>query len=72
VCVRHWHKHDDQDQFFFVLHGLFRTELDGMEPVELRARQAFTVPKGLLHRPVAPQHCTVLMNERADVVATGD
>jgi mannose-6-phosphate isomerase-like protein (cupin superfamily) len=68
----HWHKHDEQDEFFFVLDGLFRIELDGMDPVELRPRQAFTVPKGLLHRPVAPRRCTVLMIERADVVATGD
>jgi mannose-6-phosphate isomerase-like protein (cupin superfamily) len=68
----HWHKHDEQDEFFFVLDGLFRIELDGMEPVELRPRQAFTVPKGLLHRPVVPHRSAVLMIERADVVATGD
>ena len=68
----HWHKHDEQDEFFFVLDGLFRIELDGMDPVELRPRQAFTVPKGLLHRPVVPQRSAVLMIERADIVATGD
>jgi mannose-6-phosphate isomerase-like protein (cupin superfamily) len=68
----HWHKHDEQDEFFFVLDGLFRIELDGMDPVELRPRQAFTVPKGLLHRPVVPRRTAVLMIERADVVATGD
>jgi mannose-6-phosphate isomerase-like protein (cupin superfamily) len=68
----HWHKHDEQDEFFFVLDGLFRIELDGMDPVELRPRQAFTVPKGLLHRPVVPQRSAVLMIERADVIATGD
>jgi mannose-6-phosphate isomerase-like protein (cupin superfamily) len=68
----HWHKHDEQDEFFFVLDGLFRIELDGMDPVELRPRQAVTVPRGLLHRPVVPQRSAVLMIERADVVATGD
>ncbi|MEN3307860.1 MAG: transporter, family, beta-lactamase induction signal transducer AmpG [Micromonosporaceae bacterium] len=68
----HWHKHDEQDEFFFVLDGLFRIELDGMDAVELGPRQAFTVPKGLLHRPVAPQRTAVLMIERADVVATGN
>lgn len=68
----HWHRHDEQDEFFFVLDGLFRIELDGMDPVELRPRQAFTVPKGLLHRPVVPQRSAILMIERADVVATGD
>lgn len=68
----HWHKHDEQDEFFFVLDGLFRIELDGMDPVELGPRQAFTVPRGLLHRPVVPERSAVLMIERADVIATGD
>lgn len=68
----HWHKHDDQDEFFFVLDGLLRIELEGRETVELGPRQAFTVPKGLQHRPVAPQRTAVLMIERADVTVTGD
>lgn len=68
----HWHKHDEQDEFFFVLDGLFRIELDGMDTVELRPRQMFIVPKGLMHRPVVPDRSAVLMIERAGVVATGD
>jgi mannose-6-phosphate isomerase-like protein (cupin superfamily) len=68
----HWHKHDEQDEFFFVLDGMIRIELDGMDTVELDARHAYVVPKGLLHRPVVPNRSTVLMIERADVVATGD
>lgn len=68
----HWHKHDEQDEFFFVLDGLFRIELDGAETVELRPRQAFTVPAGKLHRPVVPVRSAVLMIEKAGVVATGD
>ncbi len=68
----HWHKHDEQDEFFFVLEGLFRIELDGAETVELRPRQAFTVPAGMLHRPVVPVRSAVLMIEKAGVVATGD
>lgn len=68
----HWHKHDEQDEFFFVLEGLFRIELDGAETVELRPRQAFSVPAGMRHRPVVPVRSTVLMIEKAGVVATGD
>jgi mannose-6-phosphate isomerase-like protein (cupin superfamily) len=68
----HWHKHDEQDEFFFVLDGLFLIELEGMDTVELLPRQAFIVPKGLMHRPVVPQRSAVLMIERAGVVATGD
>lgn len=68
----HWHKHDEQDEFFFVLDGLFRIELAGREPVELGPRQAYSVPAGMLHRPVVPVKTAVLMIERAGVVATGD
>ena len=68
----HWHKHDEQDEFFFVLDGLFRIQLDGPETVELGPRQAFTVPAGMLHRPVVPSRSAVLMIEKAGVIATGD
>ena len=68
----HWHRHDEQDEFFFLLDGVFRIELEGMDTVELRPRQAFLVPKGLMHRPVVPVRSAVLMLERAGVIATGD
>lgn len=68
----HWHKHDEQDEFFFVLDGLFRIELEGAETVELGPRQAFSVPAGMLHRPLVPVRSAVLMIEKAGVVATGD
>ena len=68
----HWHKHDEQDEFFFILDGLFRIELEGAETVELGPRQAFSVPAGVLHRPVVPVRSAVLMIEKAGVVATGN
>jgi mannose-6-phosphate isomerase-like protein (cupin superfamily) len=68
----HWHKHDEQDEFFFVLDGLLRIELAGAAPVELGPRQAFSVPAGMLHRPVAGVRSAVLMIEKTGVVATGD
>jgi mannose-6-phosphate isomerase-like protein (cupin superfamily) len=68
----HWHKHDEQGEFFFVLDGRFLIELEGADTVELGPRQAFTVPAGLMHRPVVPVRSAVLMIEKAGVVATGD
>jgi mannose-6-phosphate isomerase-like protein (cupin superfamily) len=68
----HWHQHDAEDEFFFVLDGRMVIELDGRDPVELGPRQAFTVPKGLRHRPVVPVRTSVLMIERATVTALGD
>jgi mannose-6-phosphate isomerase-like protein (cupin superfamily) len=67
----HWHKHDDEDEFFLLLDGDFRIELEG-RTVALKPRQAFTVPKGVLHRPVVPERSAVLMIETAGVVPTGD
>ncbi len=68
----HWHSHAEQDEFFFVLDGLFRIELDDADAVELGPRQAFSVPAGMRHRPVVPIRSAVLMIEKAGVVATGD
>jgi len=68
----HWHAHEEQDEFFFVLSGLFRIELEGADTVELGPQQAFSVPAGMRHRPVVPVRSAVLMIEKAGVVATGD
>lgn len=68
----HWHKHDEQDEFFFVLDGEFHIELDGRDAVTLWPREGFCVPAGMLHRPVVPVRSAVLMLERAGVVVTGN
>jgi mannose-6-phosphate isomerase-like protein (cupin superfamily) len=68
----HWHTHDEQDEFFFVLDGRFLIELEGRETVELGPRQGFAVPAGMRHRPVVPVRSAVLMIERAGLVPTGD
>jgi len=68
----HWHRHDREDEFFLVLDGGLTIELEDRAAVELRAGQAFVVPAGLQHRPVASERATVLMIERSGVVVTGD
>jgi mannose-6-phosphate isomerase-like protein (cupin superfamily) len=50
----HWHKHDHQDELFLVLDGLFRIEVEGRAAVKLGPRDAYLVPRGVRHRPVAP------------------
>src|SRR6202011_3023590 len=67
-----WHKHTEQDEFFLVLDGEIFLDVEGSEPVHLRARQGFTVPKGGVHRPRSPQRSTVLMVESLGIVPTGD
>ena len=67
----HWHKHDNDDEFFFVLDGCFIIDLEDRS-VELQARQGFVVPKGVIHRTRAPERAVILMVENAGIVPTGD
>jgi len=67
----HWHKHDNDDEFFFVLEGSFFIDLEN-ESVKLTPHQGFMVPKGVVHRPRAPEKAVVLMIEKAEIVPTGD
>jgi mannose-6-phosphate isomerase-like protein (cupin superfamily) len=67
----HWHKHDKEDEFFFVVEGRFLIDLED-RTVELRPRQGFTVPRGVVHRTRAPERTIVLMVESAGIVPTGD
>jgi mannose-6-phosphate isomerase-like protein (cupin superfamily) len=67
----HWHKHDDEDEFFYVVEGRFLIDLEG-RTVDLAPGQGFTVPRGVPHRPRAPERTVILMVEGAGIVPTGD
>lgn len=67
----HWHKHDHDDEFFYVTEGLLLIDLED-RTVELKPRQGLTVPKGVLHRTRAPQRTVILMVETASIDPTGD
>jgi mannose-6-phosphate isomerase-like protein (cupin superfamily) len=69
----HWHKHDDEDEFFYVVDGRLLIDLEqDNRVVELAPRQGFVVPKGVVHRTRAPERTVILMVEGAGVVPTGD
>ena len=67
----HWHKHEDEDEFFYVVEGKFIIDLEG-RTVELGSGQGFVVPKGVMHRPRSPVRSVILMVEGAGIVPTGD
>ena len=66
----HWHKHDGDDEFFYVVEGQLLIDLEG-RTVELSPRQGFVVPKGLIHRTRALQRTVILMVENAGITPTG-
>jgi mannose-6-phosphate isomerase-like protein (cupin superfamily) len=67
----HWHKHDDDDEFFYVVEGQLLIDLED-RVVELAPWQGFVVPKRVLHRTRAPQRTVILMVENAGIIPTGD
>jgi mannose-6-phosphate isomerase-like protein (cupin superfamily) len=67
----HWHKHDQDDEFFYVVEGELLIDLQE-RTIELRERQGTVVPKGILHRTRAPRRSVILMVENAGIIPTGN
>jgi mannose-6-phosphate isomerase-like protein (cupin superfamily) len=67
----HWHKHDVDDEFFFVVEGKLLIDLED-RTIELGPQQGFVVPRGMIHRTRAPERTIILMVETAGIVPTGD
>jgi len=66
-----WHSHDNEDELFYILKGSLRIEMED-RTVELREGDAFVVPKGVRHNPVAEQECHVMLIERKTTLHTGN
>lgn len=67
----HWHKHDNDDEFFFVVEGQLLIDLED-RTIELNAGQGVTITKGIMHRPRAPKKTVMLMVETKEIKPTGD
>ena len=67
----HWHKHDKEDEFFYVIDGLLYIDIEE-ETVEIKPQQGFLVPKGIEHRTRAPVRTAIMMIEGSTVKPTGD
>jgi mannose-6-phosphate isomerase-like protein (cupin superfamily) len=67
----HWHKHDTEDEFFYVIDGRLQIDLDD-RTVDLTPSQAFVIPRGVNHRTRAPKRTSILMVEGKTVTPTGD
>ena len=67
----HWHKHDDDDEYFFVLEGQLLIDLED-HTIELNPNQGVTITKGVMHRPRAPKKTVMLMVETSSIIPTGN
>jgi mannose-6-phosphate isomerase-like protein (cupin superfamily) len=65
-----WHKHEAEDELFLVVRGRFDMEFHD-RTVTLAAGEMLIVPRGVEHRPVAPDEAHVLLFEPASTVNTG-
>jgi mannose-6-phosphate isomerase-like protein (cupin superfamily) len=81
----HWHKHDEDDEFFYVVDGKLLIDLEDRGPdrqvfangvqgktIELAPGRGFVVPKTIVHRTRAPQRTVILMVENAGIIPTGN
>jgi mannose-6-phosphate isomerase-like protein (cupin superfamily) len=67
----HWHKHDQDDEFFYVVEGRLHIDLED-RVIDLAPGQGVVIPKGVRHRPRAPERTVMLMVETSAIVPTGD
>ncbi|MES1228137.1 MAG: cupin domain-containing protein, partial [Armatimonadota bacterium] len=78
-CVRvaivqgeyHWHKHDNDDEFFYVVEGQLLVDTEDQTFI-LNPGQGVVIPKGVVHRTRAPQRTVMLMVENKEIIPTGD
>ena len=66
----HWHKHENEDEFFYVVSGQLLIDLED-RCLDLTPGKGVMIPKGVMHRPRAPTRTVILMVDRAGTVPTG-
>ena len=67
----HWHKHNRDDEFFYVMSGRLLIDLED-RTIDLSPGQAFVVPRSVVHKTRAPERTIILMVENAGIIPTGD
>jgi mannose-6-phosphate isomerase-like protein (cupin superfamily) len=65
-----WHSHDEEDELFYILKGSLKIEMED-RTVLLREGEAYVVPKGVRHNPVAEEECHIMLIEKKSTLHTG-
>ncbi|MFN0274546.1 MAG: cupin domain-containing protein [Chitinophagales bacterium] len=66
-----WHKHDAEDEMFFVLKGKLIIEFRNGK-MEINENEFIIVPKGVEHKPIAEEEVSIMLFEPATTLNTGD
>ena len=67
-----WHGHADEDEMFLVVYGELVIQLEDQDDVVLKPGEAFVVPKGVRHNPVAAEEVGIVLIETVTTKHTGD
>jgi mannose-6-phosphate isomerase-like protein (cupin superfamily) len=65
-----WHSHENEDELFYILKGSLTIEMED-KVVVLGEGEAFVVPKGVRHNPIASEECHIMLIERKSTLHTG-
>ncbi|MBO3697580.1 cupin domain-containing protein [Roseivirga sp. E12] len=66
-----WHKHELEDELFYVIKGELKICLEDSEVI-IKEGELFTVPKGVEHKPIAKNECWLILFEPSGTKHTGD
>ena len=66
-----WHHHEEEDELFFVLNGRLLIQFRDRD-VWLDEGEFLVVPRGVEHKPVAPEEVHIMLLEPKTVVNTGN
>jgi mannose-6-phosphate isomerase-like protein (cupin superfamily) len=66
-----WHKHDNEDELFYVVKGKFQM-LFRDKTVTVNENEFLIVPRGVEHKPVAEEEVSIMLFEPAATLNTGD
>jgi mannose-6-phosphate isomerase-like protein (cupin superfamily) len=68
----HWHRHQHEDELFYVLEGEIVIEVKGQPNVRLHSGEMVVIPKDVEHRPTSDGRSYILMFEPAVLQSRGD
>lgn len=66
-----WHKHDEEDELFYVLRGVLHIAFRD-KTVTLHENECIIVPRGVEHKPFAEEEVSIMLFEPGTTLNTGN